>query len=100
MRGYLLNRISQNLMLLVLVSIIGFAVLNLGPGGPLAQFALDPGMTQEDIARIAAQMGLDRPLPVQYWDWAGTAAGRLGPLLPRQAAGAGVIGPHSSPRSC
>ena len=26
-------------------------------------------MSQADIARIAAQMGLDRPLPVQYWDW-------------------------------
>ena len=48
---------------------IGFAVLHLAPGGPLAQFALVPGMSQADIARIAAQMGLDRPLPVQYWDW-------------------------------
>ncbi|WP_159710566.1 ABC transporter permease, partial [Geminicoccus flavidas] len=38
-------------------------------GGPLSQFALVPGMSQEDIARIAAQMGLDRPLPVQYWEW-------------------------------
>jgi len=28
-----------------------------------------PGMSQADIARIAQQMGLDRPLPVQYWDW-------------------------------
>jgi peptide/nickel transport system permease protein len=67
--SYLLNRIGQNLILLVLVSIIGFAVLHLAPGGPLAQFALVPGMSQADIARIAAQMGLDRPLPVQYWDW-------------------------------
>ena len=66
---YLLGRIGQNLILLVLVSIIGFAVLHLAPGGPLAQFALVPGMSQADIARIAAQMGLDRPLPVQYWDW-------------------------------
>jgi peptide/nickel transport system permease protein len=66
---YLLGRIGQNLILLVLVSIIGFAVLHLAPGGPLAQFALVPGMSPADIARIAAQMGLDRPLPVQYWDW-------------------------------
>ncbi len=69
MLTYLLGRIGQNLILLVLVSIIGFAVLHLAPGGPLAQFALVPGMSQADIARIAAQMGLDRPLPVQYWDW-------------------------------
>ena len=32
---------------------IGFAVLHLAPGGPLAQFALVPGMSQADIARIA-----------------------------------------------
>lgn len=69
MLTYLLGRIGQNLILMVLVSIIGFAVLHLAPGGPLAQFALVPGMSQADIARIAAQMGLDRPLPVQYWDW-------------------------------
>jgi peptide/nickel transport system permease protein len=66
---YLLARSLQNLVLLVLVSIIGFAVLHLAPGGPLAQFALVPGMSQADIARIAHQMGLDRPLPLQYWEW-------------------------------
>ncbi|MCA0921406.1 ABC transporter permease [Pseudooceanicola nanhaiensis] len=71
MPAFLLSRLWQSLVLLVIVSIIGFTVLNLIPGGPLAQFALDPGMTQEDLDRIARQMGLDRPLPVQYLDWAG-----------------------------
>jgi peptide/nickel transport system permease protein len=66
---YLLARSLQNMVLLVLVSIIGFGVLHLAPGGPLAQFALVPGMSQADIARIAHQMGLDRPLPLQYWEW-------------------------------
>jgi peptide/nickel transport system permease protein len=66
---YLLRRLGQNLILLWLVSMIGFAVLHLAPGGPLAQFALTPGLTQADLARIAHQFGLDRPLPVQYWEW-------------------------------
>jgi len=69
MGRYLLGRLGQNLVLLWLVSMIGFGVLYLAPGGPLSQFALVPGMSQEDIARIAVQMGLDRPLPVQYWEW-------------------------------
>ncbi|HEX6016152.1 MAG TPA: ABC transporter permease [Geminicoccaceae bacterium] len=69
MGKYLLARSLQSLILLVLVSIIGFTVLHLAPGGPLAQFALVPGMSQADIARIAHQMGLDRPLPLQYWEW-------------------------------
>ena len=70
MTRYIMNRLGQSLVLLVLVSMIGFAVLNLAPGGPLSQFALTPGMTQADLDRIAAQMGLDRPLVVQYADWA------------------------------
>jgi peptide/nickel transport system permease protein len=70
MSRYILNRLGQSLVLLVLVSMIGFAVLNLAPGGPLSQFALTPGMSQADLDRIATQMGLDRPLIVQYADWA------------------------------
>lgn len=70
MLTFLLHRIWQSLVLLLLVSIIGFAILNLAPGGPLSQFALTPGMTREALDRIAHQMGLDRPLPVQYLEWA------------------------------
>jgi peptide/nickel transport system permease protein len=66
---FLLYRLLQNLVLLVLVSMVGYGVLHLAPGGPLSQFALTPGMTQAELARLAEQMGLNRPLPVQYWDW-------------------------------
>src|SRR3984957_17910724 len=59
----------QNLVLLWLVSIIGFGVLYLAPGGPLAQFALVPGMSQAELIKIATQMGLNRPIPAQYWEW-------------------------------
>lgn len=34
MLTFLLHRIWQSLVLLLLVSIIGFAILNLAPGGP------------------------------------------------------------------
>lgn len=69
MGAFLLRRCGQSIILLFLVSIIGFAALNLAPGGPLSQYALTPGMTQEAMQRIATQMGLNRPLPVQYFDW-------------------------------
>ncbi len=35
----------------------------------MSQFALIPGMTQAQLARISHEMGLDRPLPLQYWEW-------------------------------
>ncbi len=66
---FILQRVGQSAVLLAIVSVIGFAMLHLLPGGPLAQFALTPGMTQADLTRIAHQMGLDRPLPVQYAEW-------------------------------
>jgi peptide/nickel transport system permease protein len=70
MTAFLLKRLVQSLVLLVIVSIIGFTVLNLIPGGPMAQYALDPGMTQEDMDRLAEQLGLNRPIWIQYFDWA------------------------------
>ncbi|MEE2862100.1 MAG: ABC transporter permease [Pseudomonadota bacterium] len=70
MAVFLLNRLWQSLILLIIVSMIGFAILNMIPGGPLSQFALDPGMTAADLDRLREQMGLNRPLPVQYLDWA------------------------------
>ena len=70
MRAFLLSRLSQSLVLLVIVSVVGFVILNLMPGGPMAQYGLDPGMTQDDLDRLKEQLGLNRPLWVQYLDWA------------------------------
>ncbi len=69
MASFLAGRMAQSLVLLVLVSMIGFAVLHLAPGGPMAQFALVPGMSQAQLAAVAHAMGLDQPLPVQYGEW-------------------------------
>jgi peptide/nickel transport system permease protein len=67
--GFLARRLGQSLVLLVIVSMVGFAILHLAPGGPMSQFASGSDMTQEDLDRIAEQLGLNRPLPVQYAEW-------------------------------
>jgi peptide/nickel transport system permease protein len=72
---YALRRLGQSVILLILVSMIGFAVLHLAPGGPLAQFAMSPGMSAAQMKLIAHQMGLDQPLPIQYGVWAGHILG-------------------------
>ncbi|WP_373504556.1 ABC transporter permease [Aestuariivirga sp.] len=69
MLRFLIQRSLQNVLLLWLVSMIGFAVLYLAPGGPLTQFALVPGMSQEQLLKIAEQMGLNRPIHEQYFEW-------------------------------
>jgi peptide/nickel transport system permease protein len=69
MSTFLVQRLMQALVLLLIVSMIGFAILHLAPGGPLSQFAASGEMTQADLDRIAEQLGLNRPLPVQYVEW-------------------------------
>ncbi|WP_225768992.1 ABC transporter permease [Inquilinus sp. Marseille-Q2685] len=95
MAQFLFGRALQSLLLLWLVSMIGFAVLHLTPGGPLSQFALVPGMTQERLAQIAHEMGLDRPLPLQYWEWASRLlTGDWGRSYRDQSPVLDVIGSH------
>lgn len=69
MSAFLLRRFGQAVLLLFIVSMIGFAILHLAPGGPLSQFAAGGDMSQEDLDRIAEQLGLNRALPVQYAEW-------------------------------
>ncbi len=69
MSAFLLRRFGQAVLLLFIVSVIGFAILHLAPGGPLSQFAAGGDMSQEDLDRIAEQLGLNRALPIQYAEW-------------------------------
>jgi peptide/nickel transport system permease protein len=50
--------------------VIAFLLLHLAPGDPATLIAGDFA-TAEDIARIGKQLGLDRPLPVQFVGWVG-----------------------------
>ena len=67
---YLLNRLGQSALLLLGVSVIGFALMHLAPGGPLAVYTLNPTVTAQDIERVKHQFGLDQPVYVQYAKWA------------------------------
>jgi peptide/nickel transport system permease protein len=68
-KEYLARRVLQGLIVLGLVSVAGFGVLHLAPGGPAAIYAMSPTMSTEDLERLTRELGLDRPLPVQYAAW-------------------------------
>ena len=70
MGRYIIRRVMQSLLLLVLVTAIAFSLMHLAPGGPLAVYTMNPTLRAEDIARIERNFGLDRPLYVQYAKWA------------------------------
>lgn len=68
--AYLLRRLSTLLLVLLGVSLVTFAIVPLLPGSP-ARVTLGVQATPEAVATLERQMGLDRPLPVQYVDWIG-----------------------------
>lgn len=63
------RRLLQSIPLLLLVSIVVFALLQAVPGGPLAAYLENPNVRPEDIARLRTAMGLDAPASVQYVRW-------------------------------
>jgi peptide/nickel transport system permease protein len=69
MHQYLARRLTQALVVLWLVSLAGFSILHLAPGGPAAIYAMSPTMSAEDVARLTRELGLDRPFHVQYAQW-------------------------------
>jgi len=68
--GYLLRRLSFILLTLLLASIIIFAATQLLPGD-VAQVTLGQFATEEAVANLREQLGLNRPVVVQYLDWLG-----------------------------
>ena len=69
MLSTVLRRAGQSVPLILLVSILVFALLHAAPGGPLAIYLENPGVRPEDIERLRRALGLDRPLSVQYLAW-------------------------------
>lgn len=72
MTTYILRRIIQAIFVLLIVSIIVFILVRLLPGDPILMIVSQSTLSetsQEEIARLRHQYGLDRSLIVQYVDW-------------------------------
>lgn len=69
---YLIKRLIAAVFVLIGVSFVVFLVLHLTPGDP-AQILLGPLATPDDLARLREQLGLDRPVLIQYVRWASHA---------------------------
>lgn len=68
MWGYILRRLLFGIPTLLGVTIIVFSLLHLSPGDPVS--AMVPADAPLELVQmIRQQMGLDQPLPVQYWRW-------------------------------
>jgi peptide/nickel transport system permease protein len=74
MARFLIRRLCESLIVLLMMSLVIYGLLGLMPGDPIDLMASgDPNITSADIARLKQVYGLDRPLLERYGHWLGAA---------------------------
>jgi peptide/nickel transport system permease protein len=71
MTKYILRRAIQAIPVLIGITIVVYAILQMAPGGPQAKFAQNPRMTNVQKELFLKAWGLDQPIPIQYCSWLG-----------------------------
>ena len=66
MGSYILRRVLWLIPVIFVVSALTFALMHAVPGGP---WSTDKAVSAGVQAKVNAQYGLDKPIPVQYVDW-------------------------------
>ena len=90
MLPFLLRRLVLAILVCLTVLVVSFTLTRLS--GDIAVSIAGPNATAEDVAIIRKNYGFDRPLPVQFIDWAVHAAeGDLGRSYLYHASVAGLI---------
>lgn len=75
---FIVKRLLHSILVLWGISIFAFSLIHLIPGDPVREM-LGIRATTAQIAQIQHQLGLDKPLIVQYWDFLTQAVrGNLG----------------------
>ena len=70
MTNYLIRRVIQMAMVILLAAVFVYFLFNISPGGPLAGIQQQQRrVTREDLARLRAQYELDLYWPVRFSRW-------------------------------
>ena len=82
MGSYIIRRVIQSIIVILIVTVLVFTGMRLLPGDPIFMLINRNTMesiTQEQIDQIKHDAGLDRSMVVQYFDWmGGVLKGNLG----------------------
>lgn len=85
MIAYIARRLLQMIPLILGVTFLSFAIINLMPGSPVMRLRDNPKIRPEAALLLEKQLGLDQPWPVRYVHWLGDLAhGNLGVSLYNQ----------------
>ncbi|WP_423802418.1 ABC transporter permease [Neobacillus sp. SAB-20_R2A] len=78
---FLLRRLMYVIPMLIVTTLIVFSLILIIPGDP-ALALLGDNATEEKLALLRSQLGLDQPVLIQYWNWLTNAVqGDLGRSL-------------------
>lgn len=92
--GTILKRLGFGAVTLLVISVIIFGAVEMLPGD-IAQAVLGMGATEENVAAMREQLGLDRAAPVRYFEWLfGALTGDFGVSLVNRAPVGETIGPR------
>ena len=88
MINFIIRRFIQSLVVLILMTTVVFIAVRLLPGDPIRMYITantERQYSEEEIAYVRHQVGLDKPLFLQYIDWIkGIAQGDLGKSILRK----------------
>ena len=74
MLAYLIRRLAESALVLLIMSFVIYGLIGLMPGDPIdVMITANPDVTPEDAARLRALYGLDRPIGERYLSWLGAA---------------------------
>lgn len=65
---FLLRRLMYVIPMLIVTTLIVFSLILIIPGDP-ALALLGDNATEEKLAQLRSQLGLDQPIMIQYWNW-------------------------------
>ncbi|HUE28664.1 MAG TPA: ABC transporter permease [Solirubrobacteraceae bacterium] len=91
------RRLPQSLLVLLGVSLVAFALIHLVPGDP-ARISLGARAPEQAVLAARRALGLDKPLPTQYWDFiSGAVHGNFGYSLIEHTSVGSLVGPRIVP---
>ena len=74
MSAYIIRRVVQGMLVLLILSFVVFIVMRLLPGDPILIHLGEEGMrniTAEQLHALRVEYGLDKPMMIQYAVWLG-----------------------------
>jgi peptide/nickel transport system permease protein len=69
MTQYIIKRVLLLVPTLLGISIFTFCLIRIVPGDVLDVMYADSPLSTEEIEKIRDQLGMNKPIYVQYWDW-------------------------------